>query len=78
MDEKQFPSSSYPPIPSNAANLTPWTKSNFLAVTHIGELRGTVEILKSQFEHPNHVEVQVQSLGIGGWRKRLVNGFASR
>jgi len=22
-----------PPIPSNAANLTPWTKSNFLAVT---------------------------------------------
>ena len=21
-----------PPIPSNAANLTPWTKSNFLAV----------------------------------------------
>ena len=42
MDEKQFPSSRFPfpppeppPIPSNAANLTPWTKSNFLAVNFL-------------------------------------------
>jgi hypothetical protein len=27
-----------PPIPSNEANLTPWTKSNFLAVRAIQDL----------------------------------------
>ncbi len=27
-----WPLTEPPPIPSNAANLTPWTKSNFLAV----------------------------------------------
>jgi hypothetical protein len=44
MDEKQFPSSCPPPIPSNAVNLTPWTKSNFLAV----ELSGHPEPLVSK------------------------------
>ena len=31
-----------PPIPSNAANLTPWTKSNFLAANRLAWLCGNI------------------------------------
>ena len=44
-----------PPIPSNAANLTPWTKSNFLAVP--SNAANLTPWTKSNFPAVNHYEV---------------------
>jgi CII-binding regulator of phage lambda lysogenization HflD len=44
----------------------------------IGELRGTINALQRQSEHPNHLDVQVQSVGIGSWLKNFSRVFTAK